>query len=214
MTDSSADRASTAPRSTRSTRRSRLVSCSQPVAADARLADGKRHWLDRLYQRISATQESGQAREVGADLARRYPQDTSVQFSYLPVLRALEALNEGDPARAFEIAQGEAPYNVAMPGTAFFAGGAFFGALYPGYLRGLACSRLARPSDAAAEFQTVLDQPGLGAERSDRSNRASPTGQGIIRLRGSRKISRDLRGPPRPLERRRSRHSGGDASQG
>jgi Flp pilus assembly protein TadD len=110
---------------------------------------------------LMLVQESGQAREVEADLAKRYPQDTSVQFSYLPVLRALEALNEGDPAKALEITQGAAPYDLAVPGTAFFAGGAFFGALYPGYLRGLACSRLGRPSEAATEFRTVLDHPGL-----------------------------------------------------
>jgi tetratricopeptide (TPR) repeat protein len=110
---------------------------------------------------LMLVQESGQAREIEADLAKRYPQDTSVQFSYLPVLRALEALNEGDPAKALEITQGAAPYDLAVPGTAFFAGGAFFGALYPGYVRGLACSRLGRPSEAATEFRTVLDHPGL-----------------------------------------------------
>jgi hypothetical protein len=110
---------------------------------------------------LMLVQESGRARESEADLAKCYPQDTSVQFSYVPVLRALEALNEGDPAKALEVTQGAAPYDLAVPGTAFFAGGAFFGALYPGYVRGLACSRLGHPSEAAAEFQTVLDHPGL-----------------------------------------------------
>jgi eukaryotic-like serine/threonine-protein kinase len=38
---------------------------------------------------------------------------------------------------------------------------AFFGALYPVYVRGLACSQLGRPKDAATEFQTILDHPGL-----------------------------------------------------
>jgi tetratricopeptide (TPR) repeat protein len=110
---------------------------------------------------LMLVQESGRAREGEADLAKGYPQDTSVQFSYLPVLRALEALNDGDPATALEITQGAAPYDLAVPGTAFFAGGAFFGALYPGYVRGLACSRLGHHSEAAAAFQTVLDHPGL-----------------------------------------------------
>ena len=40
-------------------------------------------------------------------------------------------------------------------------GAAFFGALYPIYVRGLAYSQLGRPRDAATEFQTILDHPGL-----------------------------------------------------
>jgi len=64
-----------------------------------------------------------------------YPQDTSVQFSYLPVLRSLEALNQDDPARALEITHTSAPYDLAVPGTAYFTAASFFGALYPVYVR-------------------------------------------------------------------------------
>jgi tetratricopeptide (TPR) repeat protein len=105
-------------------------------------------------------QESAQAREVEADLAKRYPQDTSVQFSYLPTLRALEALNEDDPVKALEMTQAAAPYDLAVPATAYFTG-PFFGALYPVYVRGLAYSRFGRPTEAAGEFQKILDHPGL-----------------------------------------------------
>ena len=101
-----------------------------------------------------------QAHKIEADLEKRYPQDTSVQFSYLPALRALEALNQGDPAKALEMTQAAAPYDLAVPGTAFFTG-AFFGALYPVYVRGLAYSRMGRHREAAAEFQKLLDHPGI-----------------------------------------------------
>ncbi len=100
------------------------------------------------------------AHKIEADLEKRYPQDTSVQFSYLPALRALEALNQGDPAKALEMTQAAAPYDLAVPGTAFFTG-AFFGALYPVYVRGLAYSRMGRHREAAAEFQKILDHPGI-----------------------------------------------------
>jgi tetratricopeptide (TPR) repeat protein len=105
-------------------------------------------------------QESVQSGEIEADLATRYPQDTSVQFSYLPTLRALGALNESDPVKALEMTQVAAPYDLAVPATAYFTG-PFFGALYPVYVRGLVYSRLGRSIEAAGEFQKLLDHPGL-----------------------------------------------------
>jgi len=104
--------------------------------------------------------ESPQARKVNAEFERRFPEDTSVQFSYLPALRALEALDEGDPAKALEMTRAAVPYELAVPRTAYFTG-AFFGALYPVYARGLAYSRLRRYREAAAEFQKILDHPGI-----------------------------------------------------
>jgi hypothetical protein len=109
---------------------------------------------------VALLQDSAQAHKIELDLAKRYPEDTSVQFSYLPALRALEALNQGDPAKALEMTQVAAPYDIAVPGTAFYSG-AFFGAMYPVYVRGLAYSRMGRHRDAAAEFQKILDYPGI-----------------------------------------------------
>jgi hypothetical protein len=105
--------------------------------------------------------DSARARQIVAELERRYPEDTSVQFSYLPVLRALETLDRGDPAKAVVLTQAAAPYEFAVPGTAFWAGASFFGALYPVYVRGLAYSGMGRQREAAAEFQKILDNPGI-----------------------------------------------------
>jgi tetratricopeptide (TPR) repeat protein len=109
---------------------------------------------------LTLLHNSGQAHNIVADLEKRYPEDISVQFSYLPALRALEALNQGDPVKALEKAQRAAPYELAVPGTAYYAG-AFFGVLYPVYVRGLAYFRLGRHREAAAEFQKFLDHPGI-----------------------------------------------------
>jgi serine/threonine protein kinase/Flp pilus assembly protein TadD len=109
---------------------------------------------------LAILHQSAQTHELVADLEKRYPQDTSVQFSYLPALRALEALNQGDAAKALEMTQVATPYDLAVPGTAFYAG-SFFGAMYPVYVRGLAYSRLGRHREAAAEFQKILDHPGI-----------------------------------------------------
>jgi len=110
---------------------------------------------------LALLRDTSHARAIQADLEERYPQDTSVQFSYLPALRALDALNEGDPAKAFELTRAAASYEFAVPGTAYFTGAAFFGALYPVYVRGLAYSAMSRHRDAATEFQKICDHPGL-----------------------------------------------------
>ena len=109
---------------------------------------------------LALLRDSVQAHEIEVDLEKRYPEDTSVQFSYLPSLRALEALNQGDAAKALEMTQVATPYDLAVPGTALFTG-SFFGALYPVYVRGLAYSRMGRHREAAAEFQKFLDHPGI-----------------------------------------------------
>jgi tetratricopeptide (TPR) repeat protein len=109
---------------------------------------------------LALLHDSVQAHKIVVDLEKRYPEDTSVQFSYLPALRALEALNQGDAAKALELTQVATPYDLAVPGTAFYVG-AFFGAMYPVYVRGLAYSRLGRHREAAAEFQKILDHPGI-----------------------------------------------------
>jgi tetratricopeptide (TPR) repeat protein len=109
---------------------------------------------------LALLHEPAQAYTINADLEKRYPEDTSVQFSYLPALRALNALNEGHAAEALEMTQVAVPYDLAVPGTAFYTG-AFFGALYPVYVRGLAYSSMGRHREAAAEFQKILDHPSI-----------------------------------------------------
>jgi eukaryotic-like serine/threonine-protein kinase len=105
--------------------------------------------------------DSAQAQPIEAELENRYPQDTPVQFSYLPTLRALRALNRNDPAKALDMTQAAAPNDFAIPGTAYYAGAAFFGSLYPVFVRGLAYSRLGRHREAVTEFQKILDHPGI-----------------------------------------------------
>jgi eukaryotic-like serine/threonine-protein kinase len=59
--------------------------------------------------------DSSRAQTLAADLERRFPADTVVRFSYLPVLRARIALNRGDGARAIEILQVAIPHELACP---------------------------------------------------------------------------------------------------
>jgi tetratricopeptide (TPR) repeat protein len=109
---------------------------------------------------LTLLDNSAQVRRIEANLEKRYPDYTSAVFSYLPALRALQALHHGDPVKALEITQDAAPYEFAVPGTAYYSG-PFFGALYPVYVRGLAYARLGRHREAAQEFQKILDHPGI-----------------------------------------------------
>ena len=113
---------------------------------------------------LALLHESEQAHKIAAELNKRYPEDTSVQFSYLPALRALEALNQslkpGNAAKALELTRVATPYDLAVPGTAFYSG-AFFGAMYPVYVRGLAYAGMGLHREAAAELQKILDHPGI-----------------------------------------------------
>src|SRR5271157_1587194 len=98
------------------------------------------------------------AQTLANDLERRFPEDTSVQFNYLPALHALLALKRGEPARAIELLQVNVPYELAVPAVDF---NAFFGGLYPVYVRGLAYLAEHQGAKAAAEFQKILDHRGI-----------------------------------------------------
>ena len=127
----------------------------------ARLAVKVAKGRDVVYAAAFALQLSGEPLEsekLAADLEKRFPEDTPVQFEYLPTLRALSSLAHGSPLEAVEQLQRAVPYDLAMPGTAFFAK---FGGLYPAYVRGQAYLAAGRGQEAAAAFQKVLNHRGI-----------------------------------------------------
>jgi tetratricopeptide (TPR) repeat protein len=81
-----------------------------------------------------------------------------VQFEYLPTLRALSAPTQRAPLDAVEHLERARPYDLALPGTAFFAK---FGGLYPAYIRGESYLAAGRGQEAAVEFQKVLNHCGI-----------------------------------------------------
>ncbi len=111
------------------------------------------------------------------DLEKRFPEDTAVRFSYLPALRARLALNRHDPAKAIELLQAASRYELGSPRSAL---NAFFGAMYPVYVRGQAYLAARKGAEAAAEFQKILDHRGIVDQRSHRRNGALAIGQGLL----------------------------------
>src|SRR5207253_9215589 len=109
--------------------------------------------------------DTARAQTIADDLDRRFLEDTSVRFNYLPTLRALAALRADDPSRAIELLRPASTYEFAEPGISFYGvGGAAFGAMYPTYVRGMAYLALGKAADAAAEFQKILEHPGIVLE--------------------------------------------------
>jgi eukaryotic-like serine/threonine-protein kinase len=102
--------------------------------------------------------DSSGSQKLASDLGKRFPEDTPVQFEYIPTLRALFALAHQAPSDAVERLQTALPYDFALPGTAFFAR---FGGLYPAYVRGRAYLAGGQGREAAGEFQKVLDHRGV-----------------------------------------------------
>jgi eukaryotic-like serine/threonine-protein kinase len=95
------------------------------------------------------------------DLEARFPQDTTVNVSYLPALRGLIALQQGKPAEALQKLEPALSNEFALPGTAFVAG---FGSLYPAYVRGQTYLAAKRPAAAAVEFRKIISRRGLVME--------------------------------------------------
>ena len=92
------------------------------------------------------------AQSLTDDIDKRFPEDTVVQFNYLPTLHAQLALTRNDPLKAIEALQAAGPYEL---------GSVVNTALCPVYVRGEAYLAAHQGSEAAAEFQKILDHRGI-----------------------------------------------------
>jgi eukaryotic-like serine/threonine-protein kinase len=109
---------------------------------------------------LALSGDSSGAQTLANDLGKRFPEDTSAQTSYLPVLRALLAVNRGEPTKAIELLQVSVPYELGVP-LSWFSGS--FGNMYPAYVRGEAYLAAHQGAEAAAEFRKILDHRGIVA---------------------------------------------------
>jgi serine/threonine protein kinase/tetratricopeptide (TPR) repeat protein len=98
-----------------------------------------------------------EAEKLAKDLEKQYPLDTLVNDYWLPVIRASAEIARNNPAKAIELLLPSASYELASP----VAWSGLGGPMYPAYLRGEAYLQLRQGSDAAAEYQKILDHPGF-----------------------------------------------------
>lgn len=110
---------------------------------------------------LALSGDSSRSQVLADDLSRRFAQDTRVQFTYVPTLRALVALNHGEPSKSIKSLQTAIPYELGIlteGGSEYLLGA---GNLYPAYVRGLAYLAAHYDTEAAAEFQKILDHRGI-----------------------------------------------------
>jgi eukaryotic-like serine/threonine-protein kinase len=101
--------------------------------------------------------DDARAEALARQLARKYPEDTLAQFNYLPALRGKLALNRGNAPEALAILKAATPYELGV--TTFST--LDWTAMYPVYVRGEAYLAAHQDREAVAEFQKILDHPGI-----------------------------------------------------
>ena len=92
------------------------------------------------------------------DLEKRFSEDTSVRFNYLPAVRALLAVRRNAGSQAAGVLQSALPSELGQHRSSVHGN---FGALYPIYVRGEAYLAARQGAAAAAEFQKILDHRGI-----------------------------------------------------
>ncbi|MGA8500676.1 MAG: protein kinase, partial [Candidatus Sulfotelmatobacter sp.] len=93
--------------------------------------------------------DAAKAEAMASDLNKNYPLETYAQKIDLPQMRARQALQRGDGAKAIDELRSAEPYEFGWIGTGV-----------PAYLRGAAYLKMKQGGPAAAEFQKIIDHKG------------------------------------------------------
>jgi eukaryotic-like serine/threonine-protein kinase len=94
-----------------------------------------------------------QALQITDDLSRRFPDASYQHYICVPVTRAALTLRHGDSQKAIESLEIPPAYELVGPNAV--------GLMLPVYLRGQAYLVAHKGTEAAAEFQKILDHPGV-----------------------------------------------------
>ncbi len=98
-----------------------------------------------------------QTRKLTNDLNKRYSEVTYVRFGALPAIQAVLALDRDKPDDAIEALRGISSRELVPPGVT----PQFLPFMVPVYIRGQAYLAAHQGTDAAAQFQMILDHPGF-----------------------------------------------------
>ena len=122
----------------------KLAPASQGVESEAALA-------------FAMAGDTARAESLAQDLGKRFPLDTQMQSLWLPAIQAQLALDKKNPTAAFtDLQAATAPIELGQIGFV-----ANISCLYHVYERGEAYLAAGQGSEAAAEFQKILDHSGI-----------------------------------------------------
>jgi hypothetical protein len=93
-----------------------------------------------------------QSHALAAEIVKRYPSDTLIKAGWLPMIWAAEEISRNNAAAAIQILRPAVAYEMGSEMSA-----------WPAYIRGLAYLRWRAGSDAAAEFQKIIEHRGVVA---------------------------------------------------
>jgi eukaryotic-like serine/threonine-protein kinase len=126
----------------------------QDVAAALKLSPGRDVKL-LAGLALARSGDSAQAKALADELEKNYPTETVLKVYWLPTLRAALDLNANNSTQAVESLEAAAPYELGEPEQFQL------GTMYPVYVRGLAYLAAHNGTAAAAQFQRILDHPGI-----------------------------------------------------
>jgi tetratricopeptide (TPR) repeat protein len=137
------------------------VSTARQRSGDALTLSKSRDVVYEVGFALALSGDSSRSQALVEDLSRRFREDTKVRFIYVPTILALVALNRSQPSKAVELLQTVISYEGGTPiegGSEFLLGA---GSFYPAYVRGLDYLATHQGSEAAVEFQKILDHRGI-----------------------------------------------------
>jgi tetratricopeptide (TPR) repeat protein len=100
--------------------------------------------------------DTAKPQSIAENLAKSYPEDTTIRSNYLPTLHAQVALNRGDSAAAIKDLQLTSSQELMIPD-----GPTLDLVMLPVFVRGKAYLKAHQGNEAAVEFQKILDRQGL-----------------------------------------------------
>ena len=106
---------------------------------------------------LASAGSTAQAQKLVDKLNRELPLDTMMQSYWLPSVQATIELERNEPAKAIGLLNAATLYEQGTTSESI----AFYGYLYPAYIRGLAYLKAGQGQPAAVEFQKVLNHRGI-----------------------------------------------------
>ncbi len=125
---------------------------ARQLVAEALALGSSRDDRARAALVLARAGDVAQAQKMADELNREDPLDTMMQNYALPTIQAAIELKKNDPANAVDVLKVAVPYEMGF---------AAFDGLYPAYVRGEAYLQAREAQQAAAEFQKLLDHPGI-----------------------------------------------------